>query len=127
MPDARGHTVTARIAATAAATDAPAAGLAADEIVTEWTASGRTITFPGWQAAYGYGEDDADDTGDATAKLPQLEKGQALPSPDVEAAGHTTQPPSRYTDAPLVTALEEKGIGRPPPHRTEERPVGKEG
>src|SRR3546814_6701608 len=54
MPDARGHTVTARIAATAAATDAPAAGLAADEIVTEWTASGRTITFPGWQAAYGY-------------------------------------------------------------------------
>src|SRR3546814_9913407 len=67
----------------------------------------------GWQAAYGYGEDDADDAGDATAKLPQLEKGQALPSPDVEAAGHTTQPPSRYTEATLVKALEEKGIGRP--------------
>src|SRR3546814_13030857 len=36
-----------------------------------------------------------------------------LPSPDVEAAGHTTQPPSRYTEATLVKALEEKGIGRP--------------
>src|SRR5690606_11454560 len=53
MPDARGHAVPARIGASTA-----------DGAETEWTASGRTITFPGWQAAYGYGgEDDASDSG----------------------------------------------------------------
>jgi DNA topoisomerase-1 len=103
MPDARGNTVTARLQATTS-----------DDVVTEWTASGRTITFPGWQAVYGYGgDDDADEAGDTSAKLPALTEGDALPSPDVEAAGHSTQPPSRYTEATLVKALEEKGIGRP--------------
>ena len=103
MPDARGNTVTVRMAATTV-----------DGVVTEWTASGRTITFPGWQAVYGYGgEDDAEESGDDSAKLPPLTEGQALPNPDVEAAGHTTQPPARYTEATLVKTLEEKGIGRP--------------
>ena len=103
MPDARGNTVTVRIAAATA-----------DGVATEWSASGRTITFPGWQAVYGFsGEDDAEDSGDDTAKLPNLEQGQALPNPLVEADGHTTQPPARYTEATLVKTLEEKGIGRP--------------
>jgi DNA topoisomerase-1 len=103
MPDARGNTVTARLQATTS-----------DDVVTEWTASGRTITFPGWQAVYGYGgEDDADEAGDTSAKLPALAEGDGLPAPDVEASGHSTQPPSRYTEATLVKALEEKGIGRP--------------
>ena len=104
MPDARGNTVTARIGATTP-----------DGVETEWTASGRTITFPGWQAVYGYGgDDDADEAGDATtAKLPALTEGDVLPVPALEAAGHTTQPPPRYTEATLVKALEEKGIGRP--------------
>jgi DNA topoisomerase I len=103
MPDARGNTVTVRIAATTT-----------DDVATEWTASGRTITFPGWQAAYGYGgDDDADEAGDDSAKLPPLAEGQALPNPDLEAAGHSTQPPPRYTEATLVKTLEEKGIGRP--------------
>ena len=53
MPDARGNTVTVRIAATTT-----------DDVATEWTASGRTITFPGWQAVYGFsGDDDAEDAG----------------------------------------------------------------
>ena len=65
MPDARGHTVTVRIAATTT-----------DDVATEWTASGRTITFPGWQAVYGYrGDDDADDAGDDAARLPQPRRG----------------------------------------------------
>ncbi len=103
MPDARGNTVTVRIAATTN-----------DAVATAWTASGRTITFPGWQAVYGFsGDDDAEDSGDDTAKLPNLQEGETLPSPLVDAAGHTTQPPARYTEATLVKTLEEKGIGRP--------------
>ncbi|MET0728315.1 MAG: type I DNA topoisomerase, partial [Acidimicrobiales bacterium] len=103
MPDARGSTVTARIGATTT-----------DGTPTEWTSSGRTITFPGWQAVYGYGgEDDAVESGDDSAKLPTLAEGQALPSPDIAASGHITQPPPRYTEATLVKTLEEKGIGRP--------------
>jgi DNA topoisomerase-1 len=103
MLDARGSTVTARIAARTNA----------DEL-TEWSASGRTITFPGHLAVYGFGgEDDSVTDGDTTAKLPDLSEGLQLPAPGIEAQGHSTQPPPRFTEATLVRALEEKGIGRP--------------
>ena len=103
MPDATGQTVRVRIAAASSAGEA-----------TEWTASGRTITFPGHLAVYGFAGDDAAEAGDDDdSRLPSLNEGDALPKPAIEAEGHTTQPPARYTEAQLVKALEEKGIGRP--------------
>jgi DNA topoisomerase-1 len=98
MHDARGQTVSVRI-------QAPRS---------EWAASGRTITFPGFLAVYGFAGDDAEGgDDDDTARLPELAEGQVLPSPALEAEGHTTQPPARYTEATLVKRLEELGIGRP--------------
>src|SRR5438067_8500662 len=102
MADARGSTVTARIVAPTNAGES-----------TEWTASGRTITFPGYLAVYGFGGDDAEAAGDTATRLPELSDGMTLPSPDIEAVGHSTQPPARYTEATLVKALEENRIGRP--------------
>ena len=112
MPDATGSTMTARLHATTS--DGPGPGPLSGRLDTEWTASGRTITFPGWLAVYGYGGADDDAEGDdQQAKLPALTEGAGLPAPAIEAAGHATQPPARYTEATLVKALEEREIGRP--------------
>jgi DNA topoisomerase-1 len=83
-------------------------------VTTHWSASGRTITFPGYLRVYVEGSDDPDaDLDDRERPLPALSDGQVLPAPDVEAQGHTTQPPARYTEASLIKKLEELGIGRP--------------
>ena len=85
-----------------------------------FSASGKTVQFPGFLRAYVEGSDDpAVELGDTEIVLPKLEVGDlvtadgplALGSLDVK--GHETTPPARYTDASLVKRLEEDGIGRP--------------
>jgi DNA topoisomerase-1 len=79
----------------------------------EFAASGKTITFPGFLRAYVEGSDDDAERDDAEKRLPRLERGQPLLARRLEPQGHTTTPPPRYTEASLVKALEELGIGRP--------------
>lgn len=76
--------------------------------------SGRVITFPGFLRAYVEGADDPDaELEDREVRLPALAVGDRLAVSDMEAEGHTTSPPARYTEASLVKALEEMGVGRP--------------
>ena len=78
---------------------------------------GTVITFRGFLAAYEEGRDDEaaarDDGADEERRLPKLSVGDPLAVVRAEADGHETQPPARYTEASLVKALEERGIGRP--------------
>jgi len=105
MADATGSTVTVRL--TAVTTEAVAR-------TTEWSASGRTIAFPGYMRAYVEGSDDPEaKLEDRQVVLPVLAQGQATHAEKVEAKGHETQPPARYTEASLVAKLEELGVGRP--------------
>lgn len=77
-------------------------------------ASGTVITFRGFLAAYEEGRDASryEDSG-SEKRLPQMQEGQQLRTTALETEGHTTTPPPRYTEASLVRALEERGIGRP--------------
>ena len=77
-------------------------------------ASGRTILFPGFFRAYVEGSDDPDAALDSQEQLlPELAAGEPVDCRALDAAGHATQPPARYTEATLVKALEAEGIGRP--------------
>ena len=82
-------------------------------------ASGKRIVFPGFLRAYVEGSDDPEaELGDKETLLPKLEPGQEVDPESVEAEGHETQPPYRYTEASLVKKLEEEGIGRPSTYAT---------
>jgi DNA topoisomerase-1 len=70
------------------------------------------ITFRGFLAAYEEGRDD-NGAGEAEQRLPALSEGDELTATKLEPQGHSTTPPPRYTEATLVRALEERGIGRP--------------
>ncbi len=79
-----------------------------------YSASGKTIRFAGFLRAYVEGSDDPEAALEDQEKvLPPLKEGQIVTASSVEASGHITKPPARYTDASLVKALEERGIGRP--------------
>ena len=101
MADARGLTVSLRLGTTTpTGRDA------------EFAASGTVITFRGFLAAYEEGRDD-DAEREEERPLPQLKPGDELKAVELEPEGHATTPPARYTEASLVQALEERGIGRP--------------
>ena len=106
MQDAKVSTTTARIAVTGLEGHGPA----------EFTSSGTVVTFKGFMAAYEESQDESreeDESEERESKLPKLEVGQKLKAIDVFAKDHQTSPPPRYTEASLVKALEEDGIGRP--------------
>ena len=77
-------------------------------------ASGTTVVVPGFLAVYEEGKDNksADDD-DEGRKLPAMKPGDKVPLDRIHADQHFTQPPPRFTEAALVKALEEYGIGRP--------------
>jgi DNA topoisomerase-1 len=77
-------------------------------------ASGTTVIDPGFLAVYEEGRDQktADDD-DEGRRLPRMETGEQVPLHDIAADQHFTEPPPRYSEASLVKALEEHGIGRP--------------
>jgi DNA topoisomerase I len=80
----------------------------------EFSASGRVIAFPGFLRAYVEGEDDPDaELADREVVLPALTVGDVVAGTSFEPGAHTTQPPARYTEASLVKAMEELGVGRP--------------
>jgi DNA topoisomerase I len=103
MADARGTTLSLRIA-----------GQSGSQQVV-FSASGRTITFAGFLKAYVETVDElaGGEADDAESRLPQLTEGQRLDATELTPDGHSTNPPARYTEASLVKALEELGIGRP--------------
>jgi DNA topoisomerase I len=106
MADARGQSVSVRVRGTAEGADLP--GREA-----EFSASGRIITFPGFLRAYVEETDDETEREDRERRLPPLTEGQSLDTDGIEPQEHATNPPARYTEASLVKALEELGIGRP--------------
>ncbi|WP_037911842.1 type I DNA topoisomerase [Actinacidiphila yeochonensis] len=103
MKDAVGQSVTVRVG-----------GAASDGRDTEFSASGKIITFHGFLKAYVEGADDPNaELDDRERRLPQVAEGDPLTADSITADGHSTKPPARYTEASLVKELEDREIGRP--------------
>ena len=76
-------------------------------------ASSSSLKFSGYTAVYVEGRDEEKKDEEKEMKLPALEEGQPLQKLSFQKDQHFTQPPARYTDASLIRAMEENGIGRP--------------
>ena len=87
---------------------------------TVFRTNGKTPLFAGYTAVYqSYKDADAQSEEDETeAKLPALSEGEGLDLDKLTKEQKFTKPPARYTDATLVKAMEEKGIGRPSTYAT---------
>ena len=89
-----------------------------DSVNIEVTSAGYTfrasrseVKFPGFLAVYEEGKDE--EGGEIQTRLPNLQEGEPLTLVETKPEQKFTQPPTRYTEATLIRALEEKGIGRP--------------
>jgi DNA topoisomerase-1 len=103
MADARGQKISLRLGATSSSGE--------DAV---FSASGRTIDFPGFLRAYVEGADDPDaELEDRESPVPPVTEGDVARCESLAPSGHSTQPPARFTEASLVKELEEDGIGRP--------------
>ncbi|GAA1940105.1 type I DNA topoisomerase [Nocardioides marmoribigeumensis] len=102
MKDAVGQSVSVRLGGQAST---------GEDVV--FAASGRVITFHGFLKAYVEGRDDESESDDSQARLPAVEEGDEVSAAALQAAGHETKPPARFTEATLVRELEEREIGRP--------------
>ncbi len=71
------------------------------------------ISFPGYTAVYDDNREEDEETSGGKKPLPELTEGQVLALDKLEPEQHFTAPPSRYSEATLIRAMEEKGIGRP--------------
>ena len=78
-----------------------------------YRASGSTLKFPGYLAAYGISGEEEDESDKDSPKLPPLKQGETLKLLAVTPEQKATQPPPRFNEASLVKFLEENGIGRP--------------
>jgi DNA topoisomerase I len=79
-----------------------------------YRASGSTLKFAGYLAAYGVSADEEDEGADKDSpKLPPLTQGETLTLVELQPEKKATQPPPRFNEASLVKFLEENGIGRP--------------
>jgi DNA topoisomerase-1 len=76
-------------------------------------ANGSTLVDPGFMAVYQEGSDDAKSGDDEDRLLPPLKEGDNVTLLQIKSEQHFTEPPPRYSEASLVKALEEFGIGRP--------------
>ncbi len=76
-------------------------------------AQGSVLKFAGYRVLYMEGADDAASENEETPPLPELVQGDALDCLGLSPEQHFTQPPPRFTEATLIRALEEQGIGRP--------------
>ena len=109
MVDATGTSAQVRMGATM---PQGARALAGSDV--EVSATGRVIAFPGFLRAYVEGEDDPEaELADREVVLPRLAEGDRVLALELEPGSHATQPPARYTEASLVKAMEQLGVGRP--------------
>ncbi len=82
------------------------------EATGRFRANGSVLVKPGFLSVYQEGRDD-DTADDGDRRLPDIEEGDRLKLEEIRPEQHFTEPPPRYTEASLVKALEEYGIGRP--------------
>jgi DNA topoisomerase I len=102
MKDAIGNSVSIRLGGRSAS---------GEDVV--FSASGRVITFHGFLKAYVEGTDDNAARDDQETRLPNLNEGDRVTAASLQASGHETKPPARFTEATLIKELEEREIGRP--------------